>query len=67
MKCVALMACRGKVHVQLLYALGAYSTPPTEGAASYSTDPGGGDSRRLPIDGPLKDLSLPVDRGSPGS
>ena len=55
MECAASLAGRGEVHIQLVYALGATSTPPSGGAASNNPDTGGIYSYRPPLDGILWD------------
>ena len=58
------LAGRGEVRVQLLKALGATSTPLAGGAASYTSDPKGGDSGRPPLNSIVRVHYHPPDRGA---
>ena len=56
----------GEARVQLLYVLGAASTPSVGGAASHTTDPGERNSWRPLIGGSLQNHSRTLVRGALG-
>ena len=60
MDCAAPLASRGKVCVKFIYTSGATSTPPVGGAASYNSEPRGGNSGRPPLYGIVRDHSHPL-------